>query len=121
MCRERRLTHRFDEMVAMVETIEITLMCATLSFEKPWVRLWQDCVRRRTVPRRRPVSSDGNVPNANFDPDNRQLKFDRDNAANPNPKDGFRLSMRGYPVRTLASHPPAMRESSATWSLHEKN
>lgn len=46
MCRERRLTHRFDEMVAMVETIEITLMCATLSFEKPWVRLWQDCVRR---------------------------------------------------------------------------
>jgi hypothetical protein len=37
--------------------------------------------------------SDGNVPNGNFNPDNRQLKFNRNNADNANSQNGFRLSM----------------------------
>ena len=41
-----------------------------------------------------PVSSDDNVPNAYFNPDNRQVRFNRDNPDNRNARSGFRLSMR---------------------------
>ena len=43
-----------------------------------------------------PLSSDGDVPNAdlNLNPDNRQVKFDRDDALNQNSKSGFRLEVR---------------------------
>lgn len=40
------------------------------------------------------VSSDGNVPNGNWNPDNRQLKFNRNDADNRNPNGGFRLSVK---------------------------
>ena len=39
-------------------------------------------------------SSVGNVPNANWNANNRQLKFDR-NDDGANSKNGFRLSVRG--------------------------
>lgn len=54
-----------------------------------------DCVPGSAAPARDgAVSYDGNVPNGNFNPDNRQLKFNRNDADNRNPKGGFRLSVR---------------------------
>lgn len=65
--------------------------------------------------------SDSNVPNAYFNPDNRQLNFDRDNP-DANGNNGFRpAARRNYFVRTEDSQPAAMRPSSSTRSLQRKN
>lgn len=51
---------------------------------------------RFAAPLEAELLADDNVPNGNWNPDNRQLKLDRNNADNPNSNSGFRLSMRGY-------------------------
>lgn len=61
-------------------------------------------------------NSSGNVPNANWNRDNRRANLDRYDPRNPNSDYGARASVRDYVLLSDLNQPPAILPISASFA-----